>query len=139
MSDFKDNMMKAHQSNIDLSSLKPQEYYHSLSINIVPARVESTPMPPQILIVNTINMKAEKFVNFKDELSSKATTVAPATTKERFCVTNHNCKTCHKRKQTQLLLERHLELCNQGIMNLLEFKRKDEVPHWIDMDKLSNI
>jgi len=38
-------------------------------------------------------MKIEKCVNFRDEWLSKVTTEAPAITKERFCVTNHNCKT----------------------------------------------
>jgi len=75
-------------------SPKLKGYYHSLSINIVPARVESTPMPPQTLIMITSKMKMEKFVDFKEEWTSKATTEPPAITKERFCVTNHNFKTC---------------------------------------------
>jgi hypothetical protein len=48
-------------------SLKLKTCYHSLSISIVPARVESTPMPPQILIITTRNKKTGKFANFKDE------------------------------------------------------------------------
>lgn len=61
---------------------------------MVPARVESTPMAPEISVMATRKTKTQKLVNLKDVYTSNATTVIPATTKEIFCVTNHSCKTC---------------------------------------------
>ena len=41
--------------------------YHSLSIRIVPARVESTPIAPEMFVSITSKMKAVRLVDFKLE------------------------------------------------------------------------
>ena len=58
--------------------------YHSLSIRIVPARVESTPTAPETLVNITSKMKAAKFVDFRVEKTINEITVQPATMKEMF-------------------------------------------------------
>ena len=64
--------------------------YHSLSIRIVPARVESAPTAPETFVNITSRMKALKFVSFKAENTNNAITVPPATMKDRFCDINQS-------------------------------------------------
>lgn len=64
--------------------------YHSLSIRMVPANVESTPTAPEMFVNITRAMNATIFVNFRLGNTSKATTAPPAIMKERFWVTNHS-------------------------------------------------
>lgn len=69
---------------------------------MVPARVESTPMAPEMLVSITRKMKAVKFVDFKVEKTSNAITESPAITKERFWVTNQIRRTCQPGQYTYM-------------------------------------
>lgn len=68
--------------------------YHSLSIRMVPARVESAPTAPEMSVSNNSKMNAPKFVDFKVEKTSKAITETPAMIKERFWDTNQILRAC---------------------------------------------
>lgn len=77
--------------------------YHSLSIKIVPARVEITPTAPETLVSMTSKINAVKFVNFKVEKINNTITETPATMKERFWDTNQIRRTCRRNPTSESL------------------------------------
>lgn len=68
--------------------------YHSLSTKIVPARTESTPMAPEILVMMTSKMNIVGLLDFKSGYASKPITVTPAIAKDKFCVRSQSWRTC---------------------------------------------
>nr|GLL36668.1 hypothetical protein Itr_chr10CG03890 [Ipomoea trifida] len=68
--------------------------HHSLSINMVPARLESTAAAPETLISIMSNINGAELIGIKSGQARTATTEAPATIKERFLVSNQNLRTC---------------------------------------------
>lgn len=63
--------------------------HHSLSIRMVPARLERTATAPDKLVKKTSTANSRKLVDFKSWYVSSEDTVPPASMKERFCVNNH--------------------------------------------------
>jgi hypothetical protein len=61
---------------------------------MVPARVESTPIAPEMLVNITSKMNTVKFVDFNAGENSNVITVHPAIMKEIFWVTNQIRRTC---------------------------------------------
>lgn len=57
---------------------------------MVPARVESTEIAPEMLVNITSAMNAKRFVSLRLENISKVITEPPAIMKERFWVTNQS-------------------------------------------------
>lgn len=74
---------------LSLSHSLLMETHHSLSIRMVPARLERTATAPDKLVKMTSTAKSRKLVDFKPWHISSEDTVPPANMKERFCVNNH--------------------------------------------------
>lgn len=67
--------------------------YHSLSTNMVPARVERAPMAPDMLVRTTRNMNIGDPLCSSFWSTSSVATASPATMNDRFWVNSQSRRT----------------------------------------------